>query len=49
LRGERTGELPLFDYGPSIEELRRTSLADTGLPAPRPPGSGPISHLLAAE
>lgn len=35
--GERTGELPLFNYGPSIEILRERSLAETGRPAPRQP------------
>ena len=37
LKGERTGELPLFNYGPSLNELRRNSLTETGLPAPLPP------------
>jgi N-methylhydantoinase B len=36
MRGER-GELKLFDYGPSIEELRKTCEAETGLPAPKQP------------
>ncbi|WP_321325449.1 hydantoinase B/oxoprolinase family protein [uncultured Parasphingorhabdus sp.] len=31
------GELPLFDYGPSIEMLRANCLAETGLPAPTQP------------
>lgn len=30
-------EIPLFDCGPSIEELRETCLADTGLKAPLQP------------
>jgi len=29
--------VPLFNYGPSIEELRATSVAETGLPAPKQP------------
>jgi N-methylhydantoinase B len=33
----RSGPLPLFNHGPSIEALRAASLSDTGLPAPRPP------------
>ena len=37
LKAERTGELPLFNYGPSLEALRRNSQAETGLPAPIPP------------
>ncbi|MFC4292461.1 hydantoinase B/oxoprolinase family protein [Sphingorhabdus arenilitoris] len=40
LRGEMKavrGELKLFDYGPSIEELRANCEAETGLPAPRQP------------
>jgi N-methylhydantoinase B len=36
MRGRR-GELPLFDYGPSIESLRETCVAETGLPAPKAP------------
>ena len=36
LRAERS-DLPLFDYGPSIEELRANCLAETGLPAPIQP------------
>ena len=31
------GELPLFDYGPSLEELRANCEAETGLPAPTQP------------
>jgi len=37
IRSKRSGELPLFNYGPAIETLRATSQAETGLPAPRPP------------
>ena len=40
LRGEMRaarGPLPLFDKGPDIETLRRTCLAETGLPAPVAP------------
>ena len=36
MRGERS-DLPLFDYGPAIEELRANCLAETGLPAPIQP------------
>ena len=35
------GELPLFDYGPSIETLRETCVHETGLPAPQQPQWGP--------
>jgi N-methylhydantoinase B len=47
LRSERTGPLPLFDYGPDLATLRDRSEADTGLPAPRQP----VWHTtaLAAE
>ena len=36
MKGSR-GPLQLFDRGPEIEQLRASSLADTGLPAPRAP------------
>lgn len=36
MKAER-GELPLFDYGPSIEKLRENCEAETGLPAPLQP------------
>lgn len=36
MRGER-GELPLFDYGPGIEELRKNCAEETGLAAPVQP------------
>lgn len=38
--------LETFDFGPPIEELRRTALESTGLPAPVPPGS---DRRLAAD
>jgi N-methylhydantoinase B len=31
------GDLPLFDFGPPIDELRRRCLEETGLPAPQQP------------
>ncbi len=37
LRSERSGPMPLFDYGPDLATLRARSVADTGLPAPRQP------------
>jgi N-methylhydantoinase B len=46
LRSERS-DLPLFDYGPSIEELRANCLAETGLPAPIQPRWA--HHAIAAE
>jgi N-methylhydantoinase B len=47
MRADRTGPLPLFDYGPDLDTLRARSEADTGLPAPRQP----VWHTtaLAAE
>jgi len=36
LRTER-GAVSMFDYGGTIEELRERCLAETGLPAPKPP------------
>jgi len=47
LAAARGAETPLFNYGPSIEQLRAECEAETGLPAPRQPQ---WSHLpLAAE
>jgi N-methylhydantoinase B len=37
MAAERPAELPLFNYGPSIEALRDASLAETGLPGPQQP------------
>lgn len=34
---ENRAELPLFSFGPSIEELRKNSLKETGLDAPKQP------------
>lgn len=45
LRDER-GEVPVFDFGPDLEELRATCEADTGLPAPTQPV---WKQLAAAE
>lgn len=44
---EARGEVALFDYGPPIEELRASCLADTGLPAPVQPRWS--QYLIAAE
>ena len=50
IRGQRVGELPLFNYGPSIETLRERALVETGLPAPRQPvWAKTAPMLLAAE
>jgi N-methylhydantoinase B len=46
MRAER-GELPLFDYGPGIDQLRANCLAETGLPAPIQPRRN--HHAIAAE
>lgn len=37
MRSQRKGDLPIFNFGPSIEELRARCLEETGLPAPQPP------------
>jgi N-methylhydantoinase B len=37
LAAERPAELPLFNYGPSIEALRAACEVETGLPAPQQP------------
>ncbi len=44
LREER-GEKLLFDRGGTIEELRERCLAETGLPAPKPPQFRPVARL----
>ena len=36
MRTER-GEVPVFNFGPDLETLRANCLAETGLPAPKPP------------
>jgi len=46
IKDER-GELPLFDYGPGIDELRADCEKDTGLPAPIQPEWNEIAE--AAE
>jgi N-methylhydantoinase B len=37
MKGERATVIPLFNYGPSIDDLRSASEAETGLPAPKQP------------
>jgi N-methylhydantoinase B len=37
MKGERAAAIPLFNYGPSIDDLRSASEAETGLPAPKQP------------
>lgn len=37
LRSERQGDLPVFDFGPSLDQLRASCANDTGLPAPIQP------------
>ena len=55
LRGERRSgrgnDLPLFDYGPSIDDLRRSAREQTGLDAPRQPTwrNAPRPMAIAAE
>jgi N-methylhydantoinase B len=48
IRGQR-GPLEVFDRGPSLDELRANCLAETGLPAPRPPVWRNAPLALAAE
>jgi N-methylhydantoinase B len=36
IRNER-GEIEVFNYGPDIETLRKNSMKETGLPAPKQP------------
>ncbi len=33
----RPDPLPIFDSGPPMEEILANALAETGLPAPKPP------------
>jgi len=47
ITGDR-GELPLFDYGPNLDELRDRCLAETGLPAPTQPEWANDKHLAEA-
>jgi N-methylhydantoinase B len=49
LRADRGEERPLFNFGPSIEVLRATSLAQTGLPAPLQPLWTHAARPAAAE
>ncbi len=37
LRAGRPAELPVFDMGPPMEQILERALAETGLPAPKPP------------
>jgi N-methylhydantoinase B len=37
LRAERSADLPVFDYGPSLDQLRTNCIEETGLPAPIQP------------
>jgi N-methylhydantoinase B len=47
LRAQRGNDLPTFDFGPGIEELRKGCLAETGLPAPKAPQW--TTYAVAAE
>jgi N-methylhydantoinase B len=47
MAAERPAELPLFNYGPSIEALRDASLAETGLPGPQQPRWTQVLPLAA--
>ena len=43
------GAVPVFNFGPDIEELRRNCLAETGLPAPTAPQWATLSNGALAE
>ena len=47
LRAGRPAVLETFNYGPSIDELRKNCLAETGLPAPQQPVWA--DYAIAAE
>jgi N-methylhydantoinase B len=48
LRSDRGNEIPVFNFGPDIETLRRNCEAETGLRAPKPPiWTTPVSALAA--
>jgi len=49
LRARRGPSIPVFNYGPPIEELRARSMEDTGLPAPMQPRSHMAAMPVAAE
>ncbi|MBP8233031.1 MAG: hydantoinase B/oxoprolinase family protein [Rhizorhabdus sp.] len=49
LRAERGGSIPVFNYGPPIEELRARSMEETGLPAPIQPRWRVAPPAVAAE
>jgi N-methylhydantoinase B len=52
MRMKRGNNVPLFNYGPSVEELRARCQEETGLPAPKPPvwtAPQPASEPIAAE
>ncbi|AUN32176.1 hydantoinase B/oxoprolinase family protein [Niveispirillum cyanobacteriorum] len=45
MRAERGPVTSVFNYGPDIDTLRANSLAETGLPAPKPPVK--LAHFVA--
>jgi N-methylhydantoinase B len=47
MKGERATVIPLFNYGPSIEDLRSASETETGLPAPKKPVWAHVPPLAA--
>jgi N-methylhydantoinase B len=49
MRASRPANAGVFNYGPSIEELRKNCEAETGLPAPKPPVWKRAPQQLAAE
>jgi N-methylhydantoinase B len=47
IRNDRSAVTPLFNYGPSIDDLRLRSEAETGLPAPQQPKWAAVAPLAA--
>ena len=43
------GKVEIFNYGPDIETLRKNSIKETGLPAPKQPVWKTAPHAEAAE
>lgn len=49
MANSRKGDLPIFNYGPDIETLRRNCESETGLPAPKPPVWTNVPGRMAAQ
>ncbi|MEG3123355.1 hypothetical protein [Sphingomonas sp. GB1N7] len=48
MRTTRGDAIPLFNYGPGIEQLRAKALAETGFEPPKPSVRQP-AYAIAAE